>query len=95
MYMLMSVQVRQSNNTLRQSLIVCYMGIVCLLSAFFTVKHTYTFCGKIYIFYDFHVSSELLYKFKKPFGIRLLNTTAEKLSCDIGPYKENFIKTVE
>lgn len=47
---------------------------------------------------DFRASTGWLDKFKKRFGIRLLTTTGEKLSCDfeaVEPYKEKFKKTLE
>lgn len=61
--------------------------------------------GKARFFYrnimntdDFQASEGWLDKFKRRFGIRLLSTTGEKLSCDIDavePYKEKFKKVIE
>lgn len=61
--------------------------------------------GKARFFYrkimnkdDFQASEGWLDKFKRRFGIRLLSTTGEKLSCDVDavePYKEKFQKVIE
>lgn len=47
---------------------------------------------------DFQASEGWLDKFKRRFGIRLLSTTGEKLSCDVDavePFKEEFNKVIE